>query len=75
MDREVIEQKLESLRHCLQRGENKPRYLYVLTPKGVRQRMQLTRSFLARKERGYEMLNSQIVLLRQELAAQAEGQT
>jgi len=34
----------------------------------------LARSFLARKEREYEMLNSQITLLRQELAAQAERQ-
>ena len=57
-----------------QRSDNKLRYLYVLTPHGVRQRMQLTRSFLARKEREYEMLNSQITLLRQELAAQAERQ-
>ena len=57
-----------------QRSDNKLRYLYVLTPHGVRQRIQLTRSFLARKEREYEMLNSQITLLRQELAAQAERQ-
>ena len=57
-----------------QRSDNKLRYLYVLTPHGVRQRMQLTRSFLARKEREYEMLNSQITLLRQELAAHAERQ-
>jgi len=57
-----------------QRSDNKLRYLYVLTPQGVRQRMQLTRSFLARKEHEYEMLNSQITLLRQELAAQAERQ-
>ena len=57
-----------------QRSDNKLGYLYVLTPQGVRQRMQLTRSFLARKEREYEMLNSQILLLRQELAAQAERQ-
>ena len=57
-----------------QRSDNKLGYLYVLTPQGVRQRMQLTRSFLAHKEREYEMLNSQIVLLREELAAQAEVQ-
>lgn len=57
-----------------QRSDHKLRYLYVLTPQGVRQRMQLTRSFLARKEREYETLNGQIVLLREELAAQAERQ-
>lgn len=58
-----------------QRSDNKLRYLYVLTPQGVRQRMQLTRSFLARKEHEYELLNNQITLLREELAAQAESQT
>lgn len=58
-----------------QRSDNKLGYLYVLTPQGVRQRMQLTRSFLARKEREYEMLNSQITMLREELAAQSESQT
>ena len=57
-----------------QRSNNKLGYLYVLTPQGVRQRMQLTRSFLASKEREYEALNNQITLLRQELAAQSDGQ-
>lgn len=54
-----------------QRSDRKLGYLYVLTPQGVRQRMQLTKSFLARKEREFEMLRSQIALLREELAAQA----
>ena len=57
-----------------QRSDHKLRYLYVLTPQGVRQRMQLTRSFLASKEQEYQMLTSQITLLRQELAAQSDGQ-
>ena len=49
-----------------QRSDRKLGYLYVLTPQGVRQRMQLTRSFLAHKEREYHMLTGQIVLLREE---------
>ena len=53
------------------RSENKVGYLYVLTPSGVRQRLQLTRSFLARKEREYDALQAQIHALRAELAAQA----
>ena len=57
-----------------QRSDRKLGYLYVLTPQGVRQRLQLTRSFLARKEREYEMVKNQIVLLREELAAQSKGQ-
>ena len=57
-----------------QRSDRKLGYLYVLTPRGVRQRLQITRSFLAHKEREYHMLTSQIVLLREELAAQTKGQ-
>lgn len=52
-----------------QRSDRKLGYLYVLTPHGVRQRLQLTQSFLARKEREYETLKDQIVSLREELAA------
>ena len=58
-----------------QRSDRKLGYLYVLTPHGVRERMQLTQSFLVRKEREYEMLKYQIVTLREELAAQAKGTT
>ena len=51
------------------RSDRKLGYLYVLTPQGVRQRLQLTQSFVERKEREYEMLEIQIVSLREELAA------
>ncbi len=57
-----------------QRSDRKLGYLYVLTPQGVRHRLQLTHSFLARKEHEFEALQSQIALLRSELAAQAESQ-
>ena len=49
---------------------HKARYLYVLTPHGVRQRVHLTRAFLARKEREYDQLQGQIAALRAELARQ-----
>jgi EPS-associated MarR family transcriptional regulator len=52
------------------RSANKAGYLYVLTPNGVRQRLHLTRAFLARKEREYDELQAQIAALRAELAAQ-----
>jgi MarR family transcriptional regulator, temperature-dependent positive regulator of motility len=52
------------------RSEHKARYLYLLTPSGVRQRLQLTHTFLARKEREYDQLQMQIAALRAELAAQ-----
>ena len=51
------------------RSEHKTRYLYVLTPNGVRQRLHLTHSFLARKEREYDVLQAQIAALRAELAS------
>ena len=55
------------------RSDRKLGYLYLLTPQGVRQRFRLTRTFLESKETEYEMLKNQIVLLREELAAQTEG--
>ena len=54
-----------------QRSDNKLGYLYVLTPQGVRTRLQLTQSFLLRKEQEYEVVRHQIALLRKELAAQS----
>ncbi len=56
-----------------QRSDNKLGYLYVLTPNGVRQRFQLTQSFLERKEHEYKILRSQIADLREELRAHGES--
>lgn len=58
----------------LQPSESKLRYRYLLNPQGVRRRVQLTRSFLARRQRKCEVLNNLVVLLGQEQAAQAERQ-
>ena len=54
-----------------QRSDRKLGYLYVLTPSGIRERLNLTQSFLARKEREYVQLRSQISALRKDLANQA----
>ncbi len=56
------------------RNDNKMGYLYVLTPQGVRHRLQLTQAFLARKEQDYQMLRKQIAMLREDLATQTEQQ-
>ena len=56
------------------RSDHKLGYLYVLTPQGVRRRLQLTQSFVERKEREYEMLKTQIALLREEIAALSAGE-
>jgi EPS-associated MarR family transcriptional regulator len=54
-----------------QRSSNKLGYVYRLTPHGVTHRLQLTHSFLARKEQEYLMLKNEIAALREELASRA----
>ena len=49
------------------RSDNKWAYAYLLTPHGVGAKLQLTRDFLARKEREFEALGRQIHALRDEL--------
>ena len=56
------------------RSGNKIGYLYVLTPSGVRRRLQMTQAFLVRKEHEYESLRGQIAALRRELAARSEAE-
>lgn len=47
-------------------SEHKLRYVYLLTPAGVRQKAELTGRFLKRKVREYEALQEEILLLQQE---------
>lgn len=54
------------------RRKGKLAFLYVLTPQGVKHRLQLTQLFLERKEAEYEMLKTQIGTLRAELSAASE---
>ncbi len=49
------------------RADNKWAYAYLLTPAGAKAKMQLTRDFLARKEREFEQLQSEIQRLRLEM--------
>lgn len=51
------------------RNPNKLNYLYLLTPTGVRHRLQLTRAFLQRKEQEFELMRSEIARLRNELTS------
>ncbi|WP_235835312.1 MarR family EPS-associated transcriptional regulator [Piscinibacter terrae] len=48
-------------------ADNKMAYAYLLTPKGIRAKVALTRSFLARKEAEFEQLQATIARLRQEV--------
>jgi EPS-associated MarR family transcriptional regulator len=49
------------------RAENKLKYLYLLTPKGVGEKLRLTRAFLIRKEAEYEALQGEISALKREI--------
>jgi EPS-associated MarR family transcriptional regulator len=48
-------------------SDDKRRYAYVLTPKGIARRAALTRAFLMRKMEEYEALNYEIEQLNSEL--------
>lgn len=48
-------------------AEDKRRYAYVLTPKGIARRAALTREFMVRKMEEYEALREEIELLSSEL--------
>lgn len=49
------------------RSNNKFGYLYVMTPQGISQRLRLTQTFIAHKEREYEQLRTEIERLRTEV--------
>ena len=54
------------------RSDNKLAYVYALTPRGLREKMRITRAFLSRKEAEFEQLQRTIDLLRNELAGNAD---
>jgi len=49
------------------RSDNKLAYAYVLTPSGMREKLRLTKAFLARKETEFEQLRRTIAALKDEL--------
>ena len=55
------------------RSDHKWAYAYALTPSGVGAKVQLTRDFLARKEREFEQLQREIAALRQQLPTNGPG--
>ena len=50
------------------RAEDKLKYAYLLTPEGMSAKLQLTRSYLARKEQEYLAMKAEIESMRDELA-------
>ena len=49
-------------------AEDKRKYVYLLTPKGIAEKTALTGRFLARKMREYEALKAEIEAVRAEMA-------
>jgi len=48
-------------------SKNKIAYMYILTPDGIKSKMQLSRAFLKRKMDEYEMLKTEIEELKRDL--------
>ena len=48
-------------------SKNKIAYMYILTPAGIKSKMQLSRDFLKRKLDEYEMLKMEIEELKREV--------
>ena len=48
-------------------SKNKISYMYILTPTGIKSKMQLSRDFLKRKLNEYEMLKIEIEELKREI--------
>ena len=59
--------KIENFR----RSDNKLAYAYLLTPKGLSEKMIMTKAFLARKEAEFEHLRKTIAALRREVSQHA----
>lgn len=55
------------------RSDNKVAYAYVLTPRGLREKLRMTQSFLRRKEAEFDALRQTISQLRSELFEPGQG--
>jgi len=53
-------------------SDHKSRYLYKLTPSGVRHKLSLTKQFLARKRAEYVLIQQEIARLEEQLRDDAE---
>lgn len=62
----LLDKGLVKIRN-FKRNDNKLAYAYLLTPKGMKEKLHLTRAFLARKESEFELLRDAIEKLRQEV--------
>lgn len=56
--------------HNFRRSDNKIAYAYVLTPRGINEKLRMTQSFLRRKEAEFDLLRQTIAGLRSELGGE-----
>jgi EPS-associated MarR family transcriptional regulator len=59
--------------HNFRRSDNKVAYAYVLTPRGLSEKVRMTKAFLQRKEAEFDALRQTIAGLRSELVKEREG--
>ncbi len=62
----LVEKGFVKMRN-FQEAEDKRKYMYLLTPKGVAEKAALTGRFLARKMQEYEALKAEIEAVRSEM--------
>ena len=62
----LLDQGLVKMRN-FQRSDSKLAYAYVLTPRGLREKLRLTKAFLRLKEEEFQVLRDTIESLRSEL--------
>jgi EPS-associated MarR family transcriptional regulator len=55
-----------------QSSKDKRRYAYILTPKGITEKVAITQAFLARKVREYDALKAEIEGLKSEMDAEIQ---
>ncbi len=67
----LVEKGFVKMRN-FQEAEDKRKYMYLLTPKGVAEKAALTGRFLARKMREYEALKAEIEAVRAEMETRHE---
>jgi EPS-associated MarR family transcriptional regulator len=64
----LVEKGLLKMAHFGLNGDKLAKVAYLLTPEGVKNRVALTRDYLARKEAEYHALQAEIAALRQDPA-------
>lgn len=66
--RSLVDKGMVKVRN-FRRNDRKLAYAYVLTPRGLHEKLRLARCFLARKEAEFEALSATIAQLRREIEA------